>query len=146
MSPVREGLCYRMSSTVQYTDHTKIKENIPNQRLSINSTGHQRNNSCSYFSVVPYTTMASHFLSPILRAACSPVATLRATRSFQTSSRRFAEAAPLPVRKPVGAFRGGSVQYSSFKCFVATPTAITPLTPIPLSSCLTFIHPSLFLP
>jgi len=31
----------------------------------------------------------------------------RIARSFQTSSRRLADTTPLPVRKPVGAFRGG---------------------------------------
>ncbi|PSS23141.1 hypothetical protein M430DRAFT_33714 [Amorphotheca resinae ATCC 22711] len=51
--------------------------------------------------------MASRLLSPAMRAVCSPSAPLRATRSFQTSSRRLADAAPLPARKPVGAFRGG---------------------------------------
>merc|ERR1712098_609549 len=50
--------------------------------------------------------MASRMLRPAVRLS-SPSAALT-TRSFQTSTRRFAEvAAPLPVRKPVGAFRGG---------------------------------------
>jgi len=67
-------------------------------------------------------TMASRTFSPAMRAIASPSTALRscstavmgsrllspAARSFQTSSRRFAEVAvPLPVRKPVGAFRGG---------------------------------------
>ncbi|KAM5356223.1 hypothetical protein ACJ41O_002869 [Fusarium nematophilum] len=30
-----------------------------------------------------------------------------AQRSFHTSARRMADAAPLPARKPMGAFRGG---------------------------------------
>ncbi|KAJ4224069.1 hypothetical protein NW759_005736 [Fusarium solani] len=30
-----------------------------------------------------------------------------AARSFHTSARRMADAAPLPARKPMGAFRGG---------------------------------------
>ncbi|PMD17962.1 hypothetical protein NA56DRAFT_630783 [Hyaloscypha hepaticicola] len=52
--------------------------------------------------------MASRIFSPAMRAVASPVTALRAARSFQTSSRRLADAvAPLPVRKPVGAFRGG---------------------------------------
>ncbi len=44
------------------------------------------------------------------RAASSatPVSSMAVARSFQTSARRLAEgAAPLPARKPVGAFRGG---------------------------------------
>ncbi|KAL1892529.1 hypothetical protein Sste5346_007041 [Sporothrix stenoceras] len=45
-------------------------------------------------------------LRSVSRAAASPVAA-SPTRSFQTSARRFAEVAPLPARKPVGAFRGG---------------------------------------
>merc|ERR1712000_517011 len=50
--------------------------------------------------------MATRMLRPAMRLS-SPSAALT-TRSFQTSTRRFAEvAAPLPVRKPVGAFRGG---------------------------------------
>jgi hypothetical protein len=53
--------------------------------------------------------MASRLLLPGIRAASPPSAPLRIARSFQTSSRRLAEAAPLPARKPVGAFRGGSV-------------------------------------
>ncbi|CAK7568536.1 MAG: hypothetical protein SEPTF4163_006529 [Sporothrix epigloea] len=39
--------------------------------------------------------------------AVSLSASTSAARSFQTSARRLAEAAPLPARKPVGAFRGG---------------------------------------
>ncbi|RSL63493.1 hypothetical protein CEP53_004416 [Fusarium sp. AF-6] len=31
-----------------------------------------------------------------------------AARGFHTSARRMADAAPLPARKPMGAFRGGS--------------------------------------
>merc|ERR1712093_116688 len=50
--------------------------------------------------------MATLMLRPTMRLS-SPSAALT-IRSFQTSTRRFAEvAAPLPVRKPVGAFRGG---------------------------------------
>ncbi|KAJ4272274.1 hypothetical protein NW762_000985 [Fusarium torreyae] len=30
-----------------------------------------------------------------------------ATRTFSTSARRMADAAPLPARRPMGAFRGG---------------------------------------
>ncbi|OLN88569.1 hypothetical protein CCHL11_01672 [Colletotrichum chlorophyti] len=50
--------------------------------------------------------MASRILTrAIPRASGLP---LRTTRSFQTSSPlREAVAAPLPARKPVGAFRGG---------------------------------------
>ncbi|KAH8602572.1 hypothetical protein B0O99DRAFT_647462 [Bisporella sp. PMI_857] len=52
--------------------------------------------------------MASRILFPAMRSVSSTPATIQLSRSFQTSSRRFAEAAtPLPVRKPVGAFRGG---------------------------------------
>ncbi|KAF4625794.1 hypothetical protein G7Y89_g12375 [Cudoniella acicularis] len=50
--------------------------------------------------------MASRLLSPALRsrAFSTPVSALR---SFHTSPRMFADATPLPIRKPVGAFRGG---------------------------------------
>ncbi|KAF4851225.1 hypothetical protein CGCSCA4_v003615 [Colletotrichum siamense] len=50
--------------------------------------------------------MSSRILSRALpRASGLPI---RAARSFQTSSAlRDAAAAPLPARKPVGAFRGG---------------------------------------
>ncbi|KAN0122201.1 hypothetical protein V8E51_000527 [Hyaloscypha variabilis] len=52
--------------------------------------------------------MASRIFSPAMHALASPSTAFRATRSFQTSSRRLADVAvPLPVRKPVGAFRGG---------------------------------------
>ncbi|EPE29632.1 hypothetical protein GLAREA_00792 [Glarea lozoyensis ATCC 20868] len=51
--------------------------------------------------------MASRFLSPTLRARAS-VNPTPAFRSFHTTRRTLAEiATPLPVRKPVGAFRGG---------------------------------------
>ncbi|OAA62618.1 hypothetical protein SPI_04158 [Niveomyces insectorum RCEF 264] len=44
----------------------------------------------------------------MLRAASAFSAAPAATRCFQTSVRRLADApAPLPARKPVGAFRGG---------------------------------------
>ncbi|CAK7223915.1 hypothetical protein SBRCBS47491_005370 [Sporothrix bragantina] len=47
-------------------------------------------------------------LRTVARAAtASPLASAAAARSFQTSARRMAGAAPLPARKPVGAFRGG---------------------------------------
>ncbi|KAK0126116.1 hypothetical protein ONS95_007735 [Cadophora gregata] len=50
--------------------------------------------------------MASRILRPAMRLSSSSAALT--SRSFQTSTRRSAEiAAPLPVRKPVGAFRGG---------------------------------------
>ncbi|KAG9248860.1 hypothetical protein BJ878DRAFT_486374 [Calycina marina] len=55
--------------------------------------------------------MASRILSPAMRSLTAPSATLSMSRSFQSSSRRCAEVVtpvtPLPVRKPVGAFRGG---------------------------------------
>ncbi|KIN04838.1 hypothetical protein OIDMADRAFT_17722, partial [Oidiodendron maius Zn] len=51
--------------------------------------------------------MALRFLSHAMRTTSSPSATFRMARSFQTSSRRLADAAPLPAKKPVGAFRGG---------------------------------------
>jgi hypothetical protein len=51
--------------------------------------------------------MASRILAPAMRATTIPSASFRTARSFQTSSRRLAEAVPLPARKPVGAFRGG---------------------------------------
>jgi hypothetical protein len=63
-------------------------------------------------------TMASRILSPAMRAVASPSTAFWAARSFQTSSRRLADvAAPLPVRKPVGAFRGGSVIYPMLQPF-----------------------------
>ncbi|KAF5007560.1 hypothetical protein FDECE_6116 [Fusarium decemcellulare] len=43
--------------------------------------------------------LASRVLSSSSRAL--------AARSFHTSARRMADAAPLPARKPMGAFRGG---------------------------------------
>ncbi|KAG0651114.1 hypothetical protein D0Z07_2419 [Hyphodiscus hymeniophilus] len=52
--------------------------------------------------------MASRVLAQAMRTAAPPSATLRTARSFQTSSRMMADATPLPVRKPVGAFRGGA--------------------------------------
>ncbi|MCJ1473330.1 hypothetical protein MMC13_001981 [Lambiella insularis] len=55
--------------------------------------------------------MVSGILAPSIRALSRSTAGLpsRATRTFQTSSRKMdtATAAALPVRKPVGAFRGG---------------------------------------
>lgn len=46
--------------------------------------------------------------------ALSPMASsLRATRSFQTSSRIMADSSPLPARRPVGAFRGGLVGFAT---------------------------------
>ncbi|KAF4458552.1 lipo leucine-zipper domain-containing [Fusarium albosuccineum] len=44
-------------------------------------------------------SLASRVLSSSSRAL--------AARSFHTSARRMADAAPLPARKPMGAFRGG---------------------------------------
>ncbi|CZS94632.1 uncharacterized protein RAG0_04569 [Rhynchosporium agropyri] len=50
--------------------------------------------------------MASRIIRPAMRLS-SPSAAVT-SRSFQSSTRRLAEVAvPLPVRKPVGAFRGG---------------------------------------
>jgi hypothetical protein len=50
--------------------------------------------------------MASRVLRPVLRTATrAPVV----TRSFQTSAVMRADAVIVPVRKPVGAFRGGLV-------------------------------------
>ncbi|EXJ89370.1 hypothetical protein A1O3_02437, partial [Capronia epimyces CBS 606.96] len=53
--------------------------------------------------------MASRLLVPRISSAAR---TLRSSpplvsRSFQTTSRRFQEAAAAPVKKPIGAFRGG---------------------------------------
>ncbi|KAH8676631.1 hypothetical protein BGZ60DRAFT_526067 [Tricladium varicosporioides] len=50
--------------------------------------------------------MASRLFSPAVRMRpfSAPVSTFR---SFHSSSRMLADATPLPVRKPVGAFRGG---------------------------------------
>ncbi|KAI1660036.1 hypothetical protein F4813DRAFT_311262 [Daldinia decipiens] len=51
--------------------------------------------------------MASRVLLGRLQSA-SMAATMRATRSFHATARTMADATtPLPVRKPVGAFRGG---------------------------------------
>ncbi|TGO73311.1 hypothetical protein BELL_0372g00070 [Botrytis elliptica] len=51
--------------------------------------------------------MASRILSPASRMLRAPVT--GATRGFSMSARRAAQITetPLPVRKPVGAFRGG---------------------------------------
>ncbi|TAQ89776.1 hypothetical protein B7494_g1884 [Chlorociboria aeruginascens] len=51
--------------------------------------------------------MASRILLPAMRALSNPPTTLRTARSIQTSARRFADATALPVKKPIGAFRGG---------------------------------------
>ncbi|KAJ9157744.1 hypothetical protein NKR23_g640 [Pleurostoma richardsiae] len=52
--------------------------------------------------------MASRLVSSGARALSTPLSAA-ATRSFQTSARLLdaAPAAPLPARKPMGAFRGG---------------------------------------
>ncbi|KAI2776058.1 hypothetical protein F4815DRAFT_368309 [Daldinia loculata] len=51
--------------------------------------------------------MASRVLLGRLQSA-SVAAPMRATRSFHATARTMADATtPLPVRKPVGAFRGG---------------------------------------
>ncbi|OBT67573.1 hypothetical protein VE03_03838 [Pseudogymnoascus sp. 23342-1-I1] len=50
--------------------------------------------------------MASRAFAPVLRSVATTAAP-RCARSFQTSARRAQDASPLPVRKPVGAFRGG---------------------------------------
>lgn len=52
--------------------------------------------------------MVSRIFAPVLRA--QPAAGRVATRNFMISARRAAAPVvenPLPVRKPVGAFRGG---------------------------------------
>ncbi|KIV80177.1 hypothetical protein PV11_07697 [Exophiala sideris] len=51
--------------------------------------------------------MASRLLVPRLSAASRAPIVPFASRSFQTSSRRFAETVAVPVKRPVGAFRGG---------------------------------------
>jgi len=53
--------------------------------------------------------MASRLFTPGLRALGNASQVMRATRSFQTTARLgdAVAAAPLPARKPVGAFRGG---------------------------------------
>ncbi|CAL3964092.1 unnamed protein product [Diplocarpon coronariae] len=48
--------------------------------------------------------LPSRVIRPVMRVSS---ATVNVSRSFQTSTRRFADVTPLPVRKPVGAFRGG---------------------------------------
>ncbi|MCJ1397673.1 hypothetical protein MMC11_000869 [Xylographa trunciseda] len=59
--------------------------------------------------------MASRILTPSLRAVSRSAAPLpiRTSRTFQTSSRRMdtATTVAVPVRKPVGAFRGGLVGF-----------------------------------
>lgn len=65
----------------------------------------------SHIHIINYWTavMASRILA--MRNLSTPSVALRTSRQLSTSSRRFAEVAtPLPIRKPVGAFRGGSVQ------------------------------------
>ncbi len=57
-----------------------------------------------------FPKMASKMFTPGLRALSHASATAaRSARSFQTTSRLAdaVAAAPLPARKPVGAFRGG---------------------------------------
>ncbi|KAI9053726.1 hypothetical protein LZ554_002677 [Drepanopeziza brunnea f. sp. 'monogermtubi'] len=46
--------------------------------------------------------MAFGILRPAMRQL-----SFASTRSFQSSARRLADVTPIPVRKPVGAFRGG---------------------------------------
>lgn len=62
--------------------------------------------------------MASRILASGARALSSPAA-FRPVRSFQTSAQRLADAAPLPPRKPVGAFRGGYVATKDQQVFSA---------------------------
>lgn len=69
-------------------------------------------------AIIP--AMASRVLAPSLRAFRQPSIAyqIRQSRSFQISTRlrdAAATAAPAPVRKPVGAFRGGYV--STFEGF-----------------------------
>lgn len=60
-------------------------------------------------------TMASRAFSSGARALTST--SFAARRTFQTSAPRlYAEAAPLPARKPMGAFRGGYVVARVAKC------------------------------
>ncbi|KAI1611571.1 hypothetical protein EDD36DRAFT_292658 [Exophiala viscosa] len=58
-------------------------------------------------SIQAAAVMASRLLIPRLSAASRAPVTSFASRSFQTSSRRFAEPVAVPVKRPVGAFRGG---------------------------------------
>ncbi|KAI1083014.1 hypothetical protein F5B20DRAFT_442821 [Whalleya microplaca] len=52
--------------------------------------------------------MASRLLSVGARSAFVQCSSVRAAgRSFHATARSLAEAAPLPARKPIGAFRGG---------------------------------------
>ncbi|KAL6249707.1 hypothetical protein RBB50_003562 [Rhinocladiella similis] len=52
--------------------------------------------------------MASRLLIPRFSSASRTIrATAMPSRSFQTSSRRLQEIPAAPVKKPVGAFRGG---------------------------------------
>ena len=52
------------------------------------------------------TTMASRTAGQAMRLLTSRLA----ARSFTTSARRLQEVSPLPARKPMGAFRSGSVK------------------------------------
>ena len=72
--------------------HRKLFANNPETALSIDQAT---------------AAMASRLLVPRLSAASRAPITSFASRSFQTSSRRFAEPIAVPVKRPVGAFRGG---------------------------------------
>ncbi|KUI66135.1 hypothetical protein VM1G_01615 [Cytospora mali] len=70
-------------------------------------------NSSAFTShlTIPHITaakMAARLFTSSARALASTNIAPGATRSFQTTARRlYADAAPLPARKPMGAFRGG---------------------------------------
>ncbi len=69
--------------------------------------------------------MASRTFAPGMRTLSNASFALRATRNFQTSSRRLIDAtaaAPLPARKPIGAFRGG---YEAISSITRTRSSLT---------------------
>ncbi|KAI8635358.1 hypothetical protein F5Y19DRAFT_469226 [Xylariaceae sp. FL1651] len=51
--------------------------------------------------------MAARIVSTGARSIFAASTTMRATRSFHATARSLSDAAVLPARKPVGAFRGG---------------------------------------
>lgn len=99
------------TSELQKPDITKLAQDQDHLRLQPLETFESHKiltaftNTTTIDLLPSITTMASRILAPAFRAISTP----STARSFQTSARRLADATPLPVRKPVGAFRGGLV-------------------------------------
>jgi hypothetical protein len=97
-SPVKVGEAQFSPSFKLTRLPTTVRRTFDHPELKLSTTSH---------SLKPQqSNMASRILPSATRFAQS------GRRSFQTTARRLQEPVitPLPVRKPVGAFRGGSVQ------------------------------------